>query len=146
MVKLLAAAAALAVAGFTLGGTGPASAEPMPSPKMNPALSSGVQQTGCITPASAISYLVKEGKVRGSKFLVLTDGIQQEFADAWRWRFDANPVPVALVVARIYRPSKDADARVETIEFGMNGCAMTWTSMPAGDFLSIMQSMNATAV
>src|SRR5262249_18060889 len=94
----------------------------------------------CLPPAEAIERLQVERDAMGGKVVVLAEGLQQSFSDAWRLNAHVAPVRVSSVVAHIFPVSDEGDWYGDVVEFDAKGCAMTRTLVPGGTWNSLLEA------
>ena len=90
----------------------------------------GDQQNVCMSSAAVITRLKAEMATVGGRIFVLTDGLEQSFADRWRHEAKLSTVPVSAVVAHAFPSAAAEDILVDVVEFELSGLRHE----PDGDF------------
>jgi len=103
------------------------------------------QARKCVDAEAVIGTLASDMKQYGGETVALVDGMQQEFADLWRSRIGAAPVPVSLVLAHIV-PGADGAAVVDVVEIGSDGCALSRTLLAGDDWQELLESARGIEV
>jgi hypothetical protein len=85
---------------------------------------------GCVPPEKVIHQFQADQNEMGGKVVMLTEGLQQSFSDAWRLKALVAPTRVSSVVAHVFSTGTDWNADV--VEFDINRCAMSRT-LVSGD-------------
>jgi hypothetical protein len=84
---------------------------------------------GCLAPEKAVQRFQSEQSVAGGKLVMLAEGLQQSFSDAWRVKTHVTPVKVSSILVHLFEgPAEQWVADV--IEFDANKCAMSRTLVP----------------
>jgi hypothetical protein len=103
-------------------------------PTMLPAPVSGTDvfdtKQSCVPPEEVLHRFQADRKAIGGKVVMLTEGLQQSFSDAWRLKALVAPVRVSSIVAHVFSTGTDWNADV--VEFDANRCAMSRT-LVSGD-------------
>jgi hypothetical protein len=86
--------------------------------------------TSCVSPQNVLDHLQADRKTMGGKTVMLADGLQQSFADAWRRDARVPSVKVSSVVAHLFSDETGTDWNADVIEFDAKGCAMSRTLVP----------------
>jgi hypothetical protein len=84
----------------------------------------------CVPPEEVLHRLQADQNAMGGKVVMLTEGLQQSFSDAWRLKALVAPVRVSSIVAHLFSTGTDWNADV--VEFDVNRCAMSRT-LVSGD-------------
>ena len=93
----------------------------------------------CLAPEEVIHRFQADQNVMGGKVVMLTEGLQQSFSDAWRLKALVTPVMVSSIVAHLFEgPAEEWAADV--IEFDANRCAMSRTLVPSGAWNELIQA------
>ena len=93
----------------------------------------------CLAPEEVVHRFQADQNVMGGKVVMLTDGLQQSFSDAWRLRALVAPVKVSSIVAHPFEgPAEEWAADV--IEFDANRCAMSRTLVPSGAWNELIKA------
>ena len=83
----------------------------------------------CLTSEEAVQRFQSEQSVVGGKVVMLAEGLQQSFSDAWRVKAHIAPVRVSSVLAHLFEGPAEQWA-ADVIEFDANKCAMSRTLVP----------------
>ena len=75
----------------------------------------------------------------GGKVVMLTDGLQQSFSDAWRVKALVAPVKVSSMLVHLFEGPAD-EWVADVIEFDGNRCAMSRTLVPSGAWNELIQA------
>jgi hypothetical protein len=81
---------------------------------------------GCLAPEKVLHRFQADQNVIGGKVVLLIDGMQQSFADAWRVKAHVAPVKVSSILAHLFEGPAEQWA-ADVIEFDANRCAMSRT-------------------
>ena len=93
----------------------------------------------CLAPEKVIHRFQADQNVMGGKVVMLTEGLQQSFSDAWRLKALVTPVKVSSIVAHLFEgPAEEWAADV--IEFDANRCAMSRTLVPSGAWNELIKA------
>ena len=93
----------------------------------------------CLAPEEVVHRFQADQNVMGGKVVMLTDGLQQSFSDAWRLKALVAPVKVSSIVAHLFEgPAEEWAADV--IEFDANRCAMSRTLVPSGAWNELIKA------
>ena len=85
----------------------------------------------CLAPEKAVQRFQSEQSDVGGKVVMLAEGLQQSFSDAWRVKTHVTPVKVSSILVHLFEgPAEQWVADV--IEFDANKCAMSRTLIPGG--------------
>jgi hypothetical protein len=84
----------------------------------------------CVPPEEVLHRFQADQNTMGGKVVMLTEGLQQSFSDAWRLKAAVAPARVSSVVAHVFSIGTDWNADV--VEFDVNRCAMSRT-LVSGD-------------
>jgi hypothetical protein len=98
----------------------------------------------CVPPEEVLQRFQADQNVMGGKVVMLADGLQQSFSDAWRLKALVAPVRVSSVVAHLF--SIGTDWNVDVVEFDANRCAMSRTLVPGDIWNGLLQSSRAGQV
>ena len=83
----------------------------------------------CLAPEKAVQRFQSEQSDVGGRVVLLAEGLQQSFSDAWRIKIHVTPVKVSSILAHLFEgPAEQWVADV--IEFDANKCAMSRTLVP----------------
>ena len=83
----------------------------------------------CLAPEKAVQRFQSEQSDLGGKVVMLAEGLQQSFSDAWRVKTHVTPVKVSSILVHLFEgPAEQWVADV--IEFDANKCAMSRTLVP----------------
>ena len=93
----------------------------------------------CLAPEEVVHRFQADQNVMGGKVVMLTEGLQQSFSDAWRLKALVAPVKVSSIVAHLFEgPAEEWAADV--IEFDVNRCAMSRTLVPSGAWNELIKA------
>ena len=93
----------------------------------------------CLAPEEVVHRFQADQDVMGGKVVMLTEGLQQSFSDAWRVKALVAPVKVSSIVAHLFEgPAEEWAADV--IEFDANRCAMSRTLVPSGAWNELIKA------
>jgi hypothetical protein len=99
----------------------------------------------CLAPEKAVQRFQSEQSVAGGKVVMLAEGLQQSFSDAWRVKTHVTPVKVSIVLAHLFEgPAEQWVADV--IEFDANKCAMSRTLVSGADWNALLKAAFAVQV
>jgi hypothetical protein len=118
-------------------------AEAIPAPVSGAAIfpKSMADAQGCVTETAVAEKLKSDEFKVGGKTVVLTDGLEQAFADAWRRHASLSVVPVHSVFAHIFALPPGSDVLlVDVVETDGKGCAMTRTLISGAVWKDLLQS------
>jgi hypothetical protein len=145
---LAVAAATVALASFAadpaledLSGPVPAEADQgMAAPVAGAALFAASPKTAgaCVTADTVVTRLQADRSAIGGETVMLADGLEQAFADAWRRALDLRPVAVSTVIAHVFRTEDVSGAMVDVVEVDTAGCAMTRTILSAEEWATLL--------
>jgi hypothetical protein len=96
--------------------------------------------SGCVSPQKVLDRLQADRKVMGGKTVMLADGLQQSFADAWRREAHVSPVAVSTVVAHLFSDEGGTDWNADVVEFDAKGCAMSRTLVPGDIWNTLLKA------
>ena len=80
----------------------------------------------CLAPEKVLHRFQADQKVIGGKVVLLSDGLQQSFSDAWRVKAHVAPVKVSSILAHLFEGPAEQWA-ADVVEFDVNNCAMSRT-------------------
>jgi hypothetical protein len=83
----------------------------------------------CVAPEDAVQHFQSEQGAVGGKIVMLTEGLQQSFSDAWRVKTHVSPVKVSSILAHLFEGPAEQWA-ADVIEFDAKKCAMSRTLVP----------------
>jgi len=92
----------------------------------------------CLTADDVFGGLVLDVENVGGEIVLMTEGAQQEFSDAWRGVVGESRVEIALVVAHVI-PDPGGNPIVDVVEIGTHGCAVSRTLLAAADWLQLIE-------
>lgn len=99
----------------------------------------------CYTRTDVVSVLDTEKARYGGETVMLGDGLEQAFSDAWRYRIKEQPIRVSAVFAHLVtNPAKERIADV--IEIDAKGCALSRTILSGDDWDAILKRAAGAAV
>jgi hypothetical protein len=96
--------------------------------------------TACVSAQKVLDRLQADRKAMGGKTVMLADGLQQSFADAWRREAQVPSVTVSSVVAHLFSDASGSEWNADIIEFDANGCAMSRTLVPGEIWTGLLES------
>jgi hypothetical protein len=67
------------------------------------------ESASCVSPQKVLHRLQADRKTMGGKTVMLADGLQQSFADAWRREAEVPSVKVSSVVAHLFSDETGTD-------------------------------------
>jgi hypothetical protein len=139
---LLASAGVVAAANLTDDASAPAAAhdETFVSPVIASDLFRAEKRKDCMPGDAVIARFESETASAGGRVFVLADGLEQAFADAWRYKADLGPVAVSSVVAHLFQAPDGAGYMVDVVEIDGAGCAMSRTILSGGDWNMLLRS------
>jgi hypothetical protein len=91
----------------------------------------------CMTGDEVVERLKADQDDIGGETVMLSNGLEQAFADTWRREVEAKPVVVTNVIAHIFDDANGAGV-VDVIEFDATGCAMSRTILSVEDWDAIL--------
>jgi len=94
----------------------------------------------CVSPQKVLDRLQADRKIMGGKTVMLADGLQQSFADAWRREAHVPQLKVSSVVAHLFSDESGTDWSADVIEFDTNGCAMSRTLVPGDIWNALLKA------
>jgi hypothetical protein len=100
---------------------------------------------GCVAPEKAVQRFQSEQSVVGGKVVMLTEGLQQSFSDAWRAKTHVTPVKVSSILAHLFEGPAEQWA-ADVIEFDANKCAMSRTLVSGADWNALLKAAFAVQV
>ena len=147
---LAVGAATVAIAGFT---SVPAPELPAPvvaenhddgadfaTPVTDAALFVSETAGACVTADEVVTRLQADRAAIGGETVMLADGLEQAFADAWRRQVELTPVSVSTVVAHVFKRDAASAAAVDVVEIDNAGCAMTRTILSGDEWAHLLQA------
>jgi hypothetical protein len=87
---------------------------------------------GCVSDTEVIRHLEDDRLQFGGETVMLADGLDQAFADAWRQQIDMEQVAVSDVLAHVF--GEGDDVAVDVVELDANGCALSRTLLSEDDW------------
>jgi hypothetical protein len=94
----------------------------------------------CLPPQKVLDRLQADQKAMGGKTVMLADGLQQSFSDAWRREAHVSQVSVSTVVAHLFSDESGSDWNADVVEFDAKGCAMSRTLVPGDVWNALLRS------
>jgi len=91
----------------------------------------------CMTTDHVMEKFVIDVENVGGDIVVMTEGVQQDFADSWRRLVDVERVEVALVLAHVI-PDRGGEPIVDVVEIDGEGCALSRTLLTADDWVGLL--------
>ena len=92
----------------------------------------------CLTADDVFGGLVLDVENVGGEIVLMTEGAQQEFSDAWRGVVGETRVEIALVLAHVI-PDPGGNPIVDVVEIGPHGCAVSRTLLAAADWAHLVE-------
>jgi len=92
----------------------------------------------CLTADDVFGGLILDVENVGGEIVLMTEGAQQKFSDAWRGVVGESRVEMALVVAHVI-PDPGGNPIVDVVEIGTHGCAVSRTLLAAADWLQLIE-------
>lgn len=92
----------------------------------------------CLTADRVFDRFLLDVENVGGEIVLMTDGAQQDFSDAWRGLVGGRRVEVALVLAHLI-PEPGGDPIVDVVEIGARGCAVSQTLLAADDWFELIE-------
>jgi hypothetical protein len=141
-VALLASAGAVAAANWIDEVSTPAVThdEAFISPVTGSDLFSAGNSKDCMPGNAVVARFEGETASVGGRVFVLADGLEQAFADAWRYETDVSPVVVSSVVAHLFKDPDSAGYMIDVVEIDGAGCAMSRTILSGGDWNMLLKN------
>ncbi len=94
----------------------------------------------CTTGADVVGRLKADQARLGGETVMLADGLEQAFADAWRRQVNLGPVEVSSVLAHVFRGEGGSGAMVDVVEIDAAGCAMSRTLLSGEEWMTLLGS------
>jgi hypothetical protein len=94
----------------------------------------------CLPQQKVLDHLQADEKSMGGKTVMLADGLQQSFSDAWRREAHVAAVHVSSVVAHLFADDTGTDWSADVIEFDAKGCAMSRTIVPGDIWNALLKT------
>jgi len=99
----------------------------------------------CLPPEKAVQRFLSEQSAVGGKVVMLAEGLQQSFSDAWRVKTHVTPVKVSSILVHLFEgPAEQWVADV--IEFDANKCAMSRSLVSGADWNALLKAAFAVQV
>jgi len=92
----------------------------------------------CLTADDVFGGLILDVENVGGEIVLMSEGAQQEFSDAWRGVVGESRVEIALVLAHVI-PDPGGDPIVDVVEIGPHGCAVSRTLLAAADWAHLVE-------
>jgi hypothetical protein len=99
----------------------------------------------CYDKDDVLSYFDRDQAQIGGEMVTLEVGFDQDFADAWRYETEMEPVKISGVFAHIF-PSDAGFNMVDVVEIGGDGCAISRTLLTEEEWNSILVRAAGVAV
>jgi hypothetical protein len=94
----------------------------------------------CVEPDAVMLQFRSEALALGGTALAMDSALDQRFSDEWRRRVHASLVPVGLILVHAFTDPRDNETTVvDTVEFDVDGCAMSRTMMPLGAWSTLVK-------
>ena len=94
----------------------------------------------CLPTQKVLEHLQADQKTMGGKTVMLADGLQQSFSDAWRREAHIASVQVSSVVAHLFADDTGTEWNADVIEFDAGGCAMSRTIVPGDVWNALLKT------
>jgi len=94
----------------------------------------------CLPPQKVLERLQADQKAMGGKTVMLADGLQQSFSDAWRREAHVASVRVSTVVAHLFSDETGSEWNADVVEFDASGCAMSRTLVPGDIWNALLKT------
>jgi hypothetical protein len=94
----------------------------------------------CLAQQKVLERLQADQKTMGGKTVMLADGLQQSFSDAWRREAHVAAVQVSSVVAHLFADDTGSEWNADVVEFDANGCAMSRTIVPGDIWNALLKT------
>jgi len=94
----------------------------------------------CLPQQKVLERLQADQKTMGGKTVMLADGLQQSFSDAWRREAHVASVRVSSVVAHLFSDETGTEWNADVVEFDPNGCAMSRTIVPGDIWNALLKT------
>lgn len=91
----------------------------------------------CLTADRVMQNFALDIENVGGNIVLMTEGMEQDFADSWRSLAALDPVEVSLVIAHVI-PDSGGDPIVDVVEIDGSGCALSRTLLTADDWMSLL--------
>jgi hypothetical protein len=99
----------------------------------------------CYDKDDVLSYFDRDRSQIGGEMVALEAGFDQDFANAWRYATEMEPVAISGVLAHIF--ASDAGFNmVDVVEIGADGCAISRTLLTEEEWNSILVRAAGVAV
>jgi hypothetical protein len=99
----------------------------------------GAKQS-CLPQQKVLEHLQADQKTMGGKTVMLADGLQQSFSDAWRREARVSSVAVSSVVAHLFSDATGTEWNADVVEFDAKGCAMSRTLVPGDVWNALLKA------
>lgn len=99
----------------------------------------------CMPAEQILGVFALDVEAVGGEVLVLSGGLEQDFADQWREAVGMTPVDVSRVYAHVV-PAEDGDAIVDVVEVDGEGCALSRTLLSHNDWLELLGAVSGVEV
>jgi hypothetical protein len=101
----------------------------------------------CIEPDAVMLQFRTEAKALGGRTMAMDSAIDQKFANEWRRRLNEAPVAVGLILLHAFAdPDAQAQLVVDTVEFDVDGCAISRTLMPLDAWAILVKAAEGTPI
>ena len=92
----------------------------------------------CMTADRVLEKFVLDIENVGGDIVLMTEGVQQDFADSWRRLVKVERVEVTLVLAHVI-PDRGGDPIIDVVEIDNEGCAVSRTLLTADDWNGLLE-------
>ena len=103
----------------------------LPTPAAGVDLFTVDSDSACMTDAEILAHLDQDRAQIGGEMIMLSEGFDQAFTDAWRQTVDAEPASVSAVYAHVFG-NEEQGFVFDVVEVDPSGCALSRTLM-SGD-------------
>jgi hypothetical protein len=118
--------------------------EPVAGGRLFEASRGDVSDLRCIGDGEVISHLDAERERYGGEMVMLADGLDQAFADAWRQEAGGEPVAISAVFAHVF--GEEDAAMVDVVELDARGCALSRTLLTGDQWHFLLTQAVGVAV
>jgi len=99
----------------------------------------------CYDKDAVLGYFDRDRTQIGGEMVALETGFDQDFADAWRFETELEPVAISGVFAHIFSNASGFQM-VDVVEIGADGCAISRTLLTGEEWNSILVRAAGVAV
>ncbi|HET7717751.1 MAG TPA: hypothetical protein VFK86_19160 [Bauldia sp.] len=91
----------------------------------------------CYDKDDVLAYFDRDRGQIGGEMVTLETGFDQDFADAWRYETELEPVKISGVFAHIFA-NESGFNMVDVVEIGADGCAISRTLLTEEEWNAIL--------